>query len=239
MRILLTLILFTLTPVFAQQPKIAIVGLVHAHVWGHLGHILKNNNVQLVGIAEPNPALVAEAKKMGAADNLFYSDYRKMLADKKPDIVWAFVENNRHLEIAKACASRKINVMFEKPLAATYKEAAEIRDLARKNNIRVMTNYQMAWWPANYAAKAQIDSGQIGKVWRLRGIVGHGGPRLPRPAQPVFLRMAYRSSQKRWRRADGFRLLQRPLESLVSREAVVGLRDRNSSSPARVSEGGR
>ncbi|MGH9647066.1 MAG: Gfo/Idh/MocA family oxidoreductase, partial [Bryobacteraceae bacterium] len=116
MRKLLTLIVLALAPAFAQPPKIAIVGLVHAHVWGHLGHILKNNSVQLVGIAEPNPALVAEAKKMGAADNLFYSDYRKMLADKKPDIVWAFVENNRHLEIAQACAPLGSQLIFEKPL---------------------------------------------------------------------------------------------------------------------------
>ncbi len=34
----------------------------------------------------------------------------------------------------------------------------------------------MAWWPANYTAKAQADSGALGQVWRLRGIVGHGGP---------------------------------------------------------------
>jgi predicted dehydrogenase len=30
--------------------------------------------------------------------------------------------------------------------------------------------------PENYAAKAQADKGAIGRVWRLRGIVGHGGP---------------------------------------------------------------
>jgi predicted dehydrogenase len=40
----------------------------------------------------------------------------------------------------------------------------------------VMTNYQMAWWPANYAARKEAASGSIGKVWRLHGIVGHGGP---------------------------------------------------------------
>ncbi|MGA8029191.1 MAG: Gfo/Idh/MocA family oxidoreductase, partial [Bryobacteraceae bacterium] len=40
----------------------------------------------------------------------------------------------------------------------------------------IMTNYQMAWWPANYAAKAAVDQGQIGAVYRLHGIVGHGGP---------------------------------------------------------------
>ena len=162
-------------PVYAQEYKIAVIGLVHSHVWGHLPKMIHGDTAKLVGIAEPNPDLVAEAKKAGA-NVPFFDDYNKMLDQVKPDIVWAFVENNRHLEIVKACAPRKIQVMFEKPLASTFKEASEIRDLARKHDIQVMTNYQMAWWPANYTAKAEADSGAIGKVWRLRGIVGHGGP---------------------------------------------------------------
>ena len=51
----------------------------------------------------------------------------------------------------------------------------EVQKLARQHHIRVMTNYQMAWWPANYTAKAQAETG-VGQVWRLHGIVGHGGP---------------------------------------------------------------
>jgi predicted dehydrogenase len=160
----------------AQDYKIAVAGLVHSHVWGHLGRMAKGDVAKLVGIAEPNPELVAEAKKLVGSAVPFFDDYRKMLAEAKPDIVWAFVENNRHLEIVEACAPRKIHVMFEKPLAATYKEALAIQRLARKYDIQVLTNYQMAWWPANYAMKAQTDEGAIGKVWRLRGIVGHGGP---------------------------------------------------------------
>jgi predicted dehydrogenase len=39
-----------------------------------------------------------------------------------------------------------------------------------------MCNYQMAWWPANYTAKQQADAGALGQVWRLHGVVGHGGP---------------------------------------------------------------
>jgi predicted dehydrogenase len=66
--------------------------------------------------------------------------------------------------------------MFEKPLASTYKDALAIRDLANKHGIYILTNYQMAWWGANYTAKAQADAGSVGKVWRLRGVVGHGGP---------------------------------------------------------------
>jgi predicted dehydrogenase len=169
------LLLVTLSCACAQEYKLAVIGLVHSHVWNHLPAMLKSSDVKLVAIAEPNPALVAEARKAGA-EVPYYADYTKMLDEQKPDIVWAFVENNRHVEIAKACAPRKIHLMFEKPLASTYQEAGEIRDLARKHGIQVLTNYQMAWWSANYMAKAQADSGAIGKVWRLHGVVGHGGP---------------------------------------------------------------
>ncbi|MEO8028837.1 MAG: Gfo/Idh/MocA family oxidoreductase, partial [Bryobacteraceae bacterium] len=166
-------------PAFAQPapdaPKMAIIGLLHSHVWSQLGQISKRP-VHLVGVAEPNKDLAAEAKKAGIAEALVFDDYLSMLDRTKPDFVWAFVENNRHLEIVKACAARKIHVIFEKPLASTFKDAVAIRDISRKSGIFVMTNYQMAWWPSQYAARDAVEKGELGKVYRVRGVVGHGGP---------------------------------------------------------------
>ncbi len=182
MKRLIPILLVAAAPLFAQgqQYKIAIIGLVHSHVWGHLGKVAKGQTpAKLVGIAEPHKDLQEEAQKVTGPSVPFYTDYKEMLDKEKPDIVWAFVENNRHLEIVQACAPRKIQVMFEKPLASTFKDALAIRSLADKDGIRIMTNYQMAWWPANYAAKAQVDSGKLGAAWRLHGIVGHGGPSGP------------------------------------------------------------
>ena len=158
-----------------DRPRLAIVGLVHSHVWGHLERMADLKEGDLAGIAERNQELVAEARKR-APNAEYFDDYKRMIETKKPHVVWAFVENNRHLEIVEYCAPRKIHVIFEKPLASTYADAIKIRDLARKHGVQVMTNYQMAWWPAQYAAKAQADSGALGKVWRLHGVVGHGGP---------------------------------------------------------------
>jgi predicted dehydrogenase len=186
MKPLLALTLVLAAPLAAQEHKIAVVGLVHSHVWGHLGTMVKGEQAKLVGIAETIPELIEEAKKRGAAEVPFFDDYRQMLDQTKPDIVWAFVENNRHLEIAQACAPRNIHVMFEKPLASTLKDALAIRALARKHGIQVMTNYQMAWWPSLYAAKQKADSGALGQVWRLRGIVGHGGPGGPTGLNKYF-----------------------------------------------------
>jgi predicted dehydrogenase len=175
-KLLLIFCTFLAIPAFAAEHTIAVVGLVHSHVWGHFDKFVSGQPAKLVGVAETEPELVAEAKKRGVPENLVFSDWKKMLDQQKPEMVWAFVENNRHLEIARYCAARKIHILFEKPLASTYKDAVAIRDLARKSGIYVLANYQMAWWPANYTAKALADTGAIGRVWRLHGIVGHAGP---------------------------------------------------------------
>ncbi len=173
-------------PLSAADHTIAVVGLVHSHVWGHLNKMIKGEPAKLVGVAETAPELVAEAQKRGVPADLITADWKKMIDEKKPEIVWAFVENNRHLEIVQYCAPRKIHVIFEKPLASTYKDAIAIRDLAAKNGIYVLCNYQMAWWPANYAAEEVAKSGQLGDVWRIRGIVGHGGPGGPTGLNKYF-----------------------------------------------------
>lgn len=173
----------------AQDTRIAVIGLVHSHVWGQLPRMVKGDVAKLVAIAETVQPLIDQAKQVesrGNADVPIYADYKKMLDEVKPDVVWAFVENNRHLEIVEACAPRKIHVIFEKPLASSLKDALAIRELARKHDIKVMTNYQMAWWGANYQAKKLADSGELGRVWRLRGIVGHGGPGGPTGLNKYF-----------------------------------------------------
>lgn len=173
-------------PAMGAEHTIAVVGLVHSHVWGHLGKMVKGEPARLVGVAETSQELVAEAQKRGVPAALIEADWKKMIDGKKPEIVWAFVENNRHREIVEYCAPRKIHVMFEKPLSSTYKDAVAIRDLAAKHGIYVLSNYQMAWWPANVAAKEIADSGQLGDVWRIRGIVGHGGPGGPTGLNKYF-----------------------------------------------------
>jgi predicted dehydrogenase len=163
--------------------RIAIVGLVHSHAWGHLREMAKSNNIEIVGVAEPDADLQALAAKE-LPSVTFYPDYQKLLDERKPEGVWSFVENDRHLEITKACASRGIHLIFEKPMAATYQQARQMAEIAKKGRIQLMINYQMAWWPANYAAYDFAAKGNVGKVWRVRSIIGHGGP-APRDAGDV------------------------------------------------------
>ena len=174
-------------PALAQPYKAAVIGLIHSHEGSYLPRMARSEQIKLVGIAETIPELVQQAKeRQGAKDVPFFDDYRKMLDETRPDFVWAFVENNRHLEILKECAPRHIHVIFEKPLASTHQDALAMAELARKYNVKVMCNYQMAWWPANLIARAEVEKGVVGKPWRLHGIVGHGGPGSTGPGKYFF-----------------------------------------------------
>src|SRR5262249_53370219 len=155
--------------------RIAIAGLVHSHGVGLLRRLVKNPAVELVGIADPHADVRQEAEKL-APGVPQYEDYRKMLDEKKPEAAWSFVENDRHLEVRRECASRGVNVIFEKPMAASLDQARQMLQLSRDHHIKLMINYQMAWWPENYTAHELAQGGEIGRVWRGRAIICPTGP---------------------------------------------------------------
>jgi predicted dehydrogenase len=192
MKRIVALLCFLALPAAAQEYKIAVVSMLHAHVWLHLGTMLKGDKVKLVGVSETLPDLISRAEREdvipqtqnitrpGVPEALIFADWKKMIDQTKPDIVWAFTPTNGHVDVVRYCAPKGIHVIMEKPLAATLSEALEIQALARKYNIRVLTNYGSTWQAAQYAAKAAVDSGEIGPVWRLHGVQGHNGPGDPK-----------------------------------------------------------
>ena len=65
----------------------------------------------------------------------------------RPEGVVAFGPVNAHLAVVEACAPRKIHVMVEKPLATKNADAEKMLDLAKKNNIHLLTNFETSWYP--------------------------------------------------------------------------------------------
>jgi predicted dehydrogenase len=191
MKRILTIFCLIAAAAAAQEYKIAVVSMIHAHVWLHLGTMLKGDKVKLVGVSETLPDLIARAtredtipnsqtKRPGVPQELIFSDWKKMIDETKPDIVWAFTPTNQHVDVVRYCAPKGVHVIVEKPLAATFKEALEIQALARKHKINVMTNYGSTWQASQYTIKSLVDSGEIGTVWRLHSVTGHNGPGDPK-----------------------------------------------------------
>ena len=159
------------------RTRLAVVGLDHDHVWGLLTMIAGEPEAELVGISDPHPELLEKARAKAPLGVKFYSDYVAMLDEVKPDGVIVTTANNRHLEILRACAKRKIHFDTEKPMAASGAEAREMERLARAAGIKLMVNYGSAWPEATQEALRRIEAGEIGKIQKIVVEFGHKGPK--------------------------------------------------------------
>lgn len=176
--ILLLLLGLLVAPVYAQTPvRVAMAGISH----GHTGWIFSRKDkkdITLVGIYETDKALVAKFIERYKLDpKLFYDDLDKMLAETKPEAVTAFGPIDEHIEVVRAAAPKKIHVMVEKPLATTYKDALEIEALAKKNGIKVLTNFETSWYSSNQHVQQLYEEGKLGEIRKVMVNDGHQGPK--------------------------------------------------------------
>ncbi len=156
----------------------AIVGLVHDHVAGFLAQLPQHPDVELVGIAEPDPALQTKyEKKYGLAESLFFKDPATMIEQRRPQALLAYTSIAGHRRVVEIGAHYGVSVMVEKPLTLSLDDALAIRTLAREKHIHVLVNYETTWYPSNKAAYDEVKAGHIGLLRRVVVHDGHQGPK--------------------------------------------------------------
>lgn len=165
--------------VHAQQKlNVAIAGLNHDHVYLIMNSYQKAE-VNIIGIAENNPELVARFKtRYKIPDSLFYPNLIALLKRKKPDVVLAYNAVNEHLAVVEAAAPLGISVMVEKPLAFNVKQAERMAMLAKHYKVHVLTNYETTWYPSNQEVYKNIK--EKNTVGALRKIIVHDGHQGPK-----------------------------------------------------------
>lgn len=175
-------LLLSLSPALQAQTgpahlRVAIVGLTHDHVVGFLDQLPSHHDVELVGIAEANPALVAKyEKRFSLPHSLFFSDAEAMIAARHPEALLAYNSIASHRKVVELGAAHHISVMVEKPLTISLDDALAIRKLARASGIHVLVNYETTWYASNKAAYDAVTSGELGPIRRVVVHDGHNGP---------------------------------------------------------------
>ena len=164
-------------PQQSKPVRLAIIGLNHDHVWGLLQDISQEPSAELVAIAETDPALVQQAKGKAGASVRFFADYVKMLDETKPEAVIVTTSNDRHLEILRECAKRRIHFSTEKPMATSAEEAREMEQLASAAGIKVMVNYWNVWVAPSHALVEKVHAQEVGPIRRMVVQYGHEGPK--------------------------------------------------------------
>jgi predicted dehydrogenase len=175
--ILFLLIIYSLTT-FAQKNdplKIGIVGLSHSHVHGLLGN--EYDDVEIVGIVEPNKDLAKRYMDQYQMNmDLVYDTMDEMIEKRKPQAVTAFGSIYQHLAIVEKCAPLGIHVMVEKPLAVSLEHARKMKKLADENGIFLLTNYETTWYATNHKIYRKVQENAIGDLRKILVNDGHEGP---------------------------------------------------------------
>jgi len=130
----------------------------------HAGVYQRHPRTELVAAADINEsALSAFGERWGVT--ALYTDYREMLEREQLHIVSIAALSRLHHEMTMEVAKHPVKGIFlEKPVAHTLDEADEMIAACQSAGIKVAVNHTRTFDPYYRAAKALIDTGEIGKV---------------------------------------------------------------------------
>ena len=150
--------------------RLAVLGAAHAHVRYALDEVAQRDDVELVGVSDP-----------GGAFDAGYADHRKLLDEQHPDVVMvAGIYADRGAVVVDALHSGA-HVLADKPLCTDLTQLAAIETAAKATGRTVSLLLEKRHYPETLAARALLDSGELGEL----ALVASTGPhKLNRPTRP-------------------------------------------------------
>lgn len=126
-----------------------------------------NNNLEIIGLCDivPNHIdILLEKTEMKDLKAPRYEDYKEMLEKEKPELVAIATESGKHADIAVDCLEAGCNVIIEKPIALSLKDADRIINKAKEKGLVVCANHQNRFNKSIQRIRKAIEDGSFGKM---------------------------------------------------------------------------
>lgn len=94
-----------------------------------------------------------------------YTDYQKMLAKEKPQLVAIAAESGKHAQIALDCMDAGCNVIIEKPIALSLADADRIIAKGREKQVKVCACHQNRFNKSIQKIREALDKGRFGRLF--------------------------------------------------------------------------
>jgi len=141
---------------------------------GHVSEILDRlpdlPDVELVAVADAESdarATESALKNRFVARAQRYRDYPEMLARERLDCVAICNHNGGRAAAIVACATRKLDLIAEKPFAISRAQFQAVVAAVEKNRVHAGMLLPMRFDPPYLAMKQLVDSGEIGEVAQI------------------------------------------------------------------------
>ncbi len=135
------------------------MGRHHARVYTEIAQ------TELVGVAD------ASAETGGVIAGKYgvpaYTDFQTLLAEEKPDLVTVAVPTRYHHDVVTQVLDAGVDVLVEKPIAATVEEGQALIDHAEKLGRKLMVGHIVRFSPVIQALKQHLSAGELGKIFQI------------------------------------------------------------------------
>jgi predicted dehydrogenase len=147
-------------PMRAGVVGLGMMGRNHVRVWDEA-----IPGVELVAVADPDPAAVARATAGRRARG--YEDPREMLNAERLDLVSIVAPTSLHLPVTLDALRAGANVLVEKPIAATRDEAVAMMAAAAEAGRMLTVGHIERFNPAIRELRRRLADGELGRVFQI------------------------------------------------------------------------
>ena len=157
--------------------RIAGISFEHVHMGDLLREAAAHPEAEIVGVCDE-----VEARMAGAIANFaisqaaIFRDIESCVEKTRPDLAILCPSTARHAEIVERVAALGVDILLEKPFAASLADADRILAAVSKAGVRLAVNWPLRWYPSHVTAKRFADEGLIGKVREVHFYDGNRGP---------------------------------------------------------------
>ncbi|MDJ1471916.1 MULTISPECIES: Gfo/Idh/MocA family oxidoreductase [Xanthocytophaga] len=134
----------------------------------HIEALRRLPNVEVVGLAEANAELAkTKADQLGIPRS--YGDFQEVVNDPDINCVHICTPNFLHYPMSKAALLAGKNVVCEKPLATSTKEAEELVQIAREKGVVNALHFNVRYYPLVRQMKTMREKGDLGDIFSITG----------------------------------------------------------------------
>lgn len=132
----------------------------------HIVAALKNE-LEIVAICDVVTGnMVDKADKFDLPDSVKqYTDYKEMLTVEKPELVAIATESGKHAEIALDCIEAGCNLIIEKPIALSIKDADAIIEAAEHKGVKVCACHQNRFNKSVQQIRKAVEKHRFGRMF--------------------------------------------------------------------------
>jgi predicted dehydrogenase len=128
----------------------------------HFAAIQAMPDAELVAVCDPDAGRLAAAEATYGVPG--FADHGELFAAVRPDVVHVCTPHFTHAQIAIDALEAGINAILEKPLAHSREEGERLARAAESSSARIAICLQNRYNAPVQAARALLDSGELGEV---------------------------------------------------------------------------